>query len=393
VMQAVARKYGLVCLLHEKPFAGVNGSGKHNNWSMGTDTGANLLEPGDTPSENLSFLFFCSAVIAAVNKHQALLRASVANIGQDHRLGANEAPPAIISIFLGAELSKVFEAISTGEGDPNTPASFLELGATVLPALPMHGGDRNRTSPFAFTGNKFEFRALGSSMSLAFPNTVLNTIVAEAIDELADQLEARTSGGMDTAQAVIETVKESYTANKAVIFDGDNYSEEWHAEAEQRGLKNLKTTPDALPEVISSQSVAAFERYDVLSKRELESRYEVWIEQYFIRANIEAETAFSIAKTMILPAALRYLALIGESGVSSVENQVRGLVDDLVAALGELESANADPGLEGMELAVHARDKQLGAMARVREAADKLERVVPDDMWPLPKYEEMLFIK
>jgi len=393
VLESVARRYGLVCLLHEKPFAGVNGSGKHNNWSMGTDTGSNLLDPGDTPADNQHFLFFCAAVIQAVNKHQGLLRASVANIGQDHRLGANEAPPAIISIFLGAELSKAFEAISTGEGDPHTPASYLELGATVLPALPMHGGDRNRTSPFAFTGNKFEFRALGSSMSLAFPNTVLNTIVAEAIDELADELEARTSGGIDTAQAVIEVVKESYLANKGIIFDGDNYSDEWHAEAEQRGLKNLKTTPDALPEVLSDQSVAAFERYDVLSKRELESRFEVWVEQYFIRANIEAETAFSIAKTMILPAALRYLALIGESGVSSVENQVRGLVDDLVAALGELEAANADPGLEGMELAVHARDKQLGAMAKVREAADKLEKVVPDDMWPLPKYEEMLFIK
>jgi glutamine synthetase len=392
-LESVARRYGLVCLLHEKPFAGVNGSGKHNNWSMGTDTGSNLLDPGDTPADNQHFLFFCAAVIQAVNKHQGLLRASVANIGQDHRLGANEAPPAIISIFLGAELSKVFEAISTGSGDPHTPASFLELGATVLPALPMHGGDRNRTSPFAFTGNKFEFRALGSSMSLAFPNTVLNTTVAEAIDELADQLEARTAGGMDTAQAVIETVKESYLANKQVIFDGDNYSEEWHAEAERRGLKNLKTTPDALPEVLSDQTVAAFERYDVLSKRELESRYEVWVEQYFIRANIESETAFSIAKTKILPAALRYLALINESGVSAIEGEVRSLVDELVAALGELETANADPGLEGMELAVHARDKQLGAMAKVREAADRLERILPDDMWPLPKYEEMLFIK
>ncbi len=251
VLENVARRYGLVCLLHEKPFAGVNGSGKHNNWSMGTDTGSNLLEPGDTPADNAHFLFFCAAVIQAVNKHQGLLRASAANIGQDHRLGANEAPPAIISIFLGGELIKVFEAIATGEGDPHTPASFLDLGATVLPPLPMHGGDRNRTSPFAFTGNKFEFRALGSSMSLAFPNTVLNTIVAEAIDELADRLEAKTSGGMDVAEAVIEVVKESYTANKQICFDGDNYSEEWHAEAEQRGLKNLRTTPDALLEVMA----------------------------------------------------------------------------------------------------------------------------------------------
>ncbi|HEX5375804.1 MAG TPA: glutamine synthetase III [Solirubrobacterales bacterium] len=394
ILESVARRYGLVCLLHEKPFAGVNGSGKHNNWSMGTDTGSNLLDPGDTPADNVHFLFFCAAVIQAVNKHQGLLRASVANIGQDHRLGANEAPPAIISIFLGAELEKAFEAIASGEGDPHTPASFLELGATVLPALPMHGGDRNRTSPFAFTGNKFEFRALGSSMSLAFPNTVLNTIVAEAIDELSDKLEAKTSGGMDVAEAVIEVVKESYTANKQVIFDGDNYDEAWHAEAEQRGLKNLHTTPDALPEVLSEQTVAAFESYKVLSKRELESRYEVWVEQYWIRANIEAETTFSIAKTMILPAALRYMALIkGADLQTSVEAEVTQLIAELGTALNQLESANADPGLEGMEMAIHARDKQLAAMDAVREAADKLEKVVADDLWPLPKYEEMLFIK
>ena len=266
-LENVARRYGLVCLLHEKPFAGVNGSGKHNNWSMGTDGGSNLLNPGDTPADNIHFLFFCTAVIRAVNRHQALLRASVANVGQDHRLGANEAPPAIISIFLGAELEKVFEAIATGEGYPNTPASFLELGTTVLPALPLDGGDRNRTSPFAFTGNKFEFRALGSSMSLAFPNTVLNTIVAEAIDEMADKLEAKISGGMDATEAAIEVVKETYVASKEICFSGDNYSEEWHAEAERRGLKNLKTTPDALLEVIADDSITAFEKYSVLSKR------------------------------------------------------------------------------------------------------------------------------
>jgi glutamine synthetase len=393
-MENVARRYGLVCLLHEKPFAGVNGSGKHNNWSMGTDTGSNLLEPGDTPADNIHFLFFCAAVIQAVNKHQGLLRASAANIGQDHRLGANEAPPAIISIFLGSELEKVFEAIATGEGDPHTPASFLDLGATVLPSLPMHGGDRNRTSPFAFTGNKFEFRALGASQSLAFPNTVLNTIVAEAIDELADKLAEKTSAGKDAAEAVAEIVKESYSANKAICFDGDNYSEEWHAEAERRGLKDLKTTPDALPEMLSEQTVAAFENYNVLSKRELESRFEVAAEQYALRANIEAETTFSIAKTMILPAALRHLALIAEAGVSPLETEVRPQIDELVGALNELEAANAIPAeLEGLEGAIHARDKQLTATGRVREAADKLEKVVADDLWPLPKYEEMLFIK
>ncbi len=392
IMQNVARRYGLVCLLHEKPYAGVNGSGKHNNWSMGTDTGSNLLDPGDTPAENTSFLFFCAAVIQAVNKHQGLLRASVANLGQDHRLGANEAPPAIISIFLGAELEKAFEAISTGEGDPHTPGSYLELGASVLPPLPMHGGDRNRTSPFAFTGNKFEFRALGSSMSLAFPNAVLNTIVAEAIDDLADKLEAK--GSDDVAAAVAEVVGESYSANKAICFMGDNYDEAWHAEAEGRGLKDLRTTPDALPEILSDPTVEVFGKYKVLSERELSSRFEVWTEQYVIRANIEAETAESIAKTMILPAALRYLAIGDDSGISAVTEETTPLVDDLVAALSELDEANSYPDdVEGLELAVYARDNQLAAMDRVREAADKLEKVVADDLWPLPKYSEILFIK
>jgi glutamine synthetase len=393
-LENVARRYGLICLLHEKPFAGVNGSGKHNNWSMATDTGTNLLNPGDTPVDNIHFLFFCTAVIQAVNKHQGLLRASVANIGQDHRLGANEAPPAIISIFLGAELEKVFEAIATGEGDPNTPASFLDLGSSVLPPLPLDGGDRNRTSPFAFTGNKFEFRALGSSMSLAFPNTVLNTIVAEAIDDLAGKLKEKLDAGSGMPEAVMEIVKDSYLANKVVCFGGDNYSEEWHEEAEKRGLKNLKTTPDALPEVIADSTVKAFEEYNVLSKRELESRYDVWVEQYSIRANIEAEETFSIGQTLILPAGLRQLALISDAGVSALEGEIRELVDDLVATLGELKEANAVPGgLEGLELATYARDSQLASMSKVREVGDKLERVVADDLWPLPKYEEMLFIK
>jgi glutamine synthetase len=394
VMQRVARKYGLVCLLHEKPFAGVNGSGKHNNWSMGTNTGHNLMDPGETPAENINFLFFCAAVIKAVDKHQGLLRASVANIGQDHRLGANEAPPAIISIFLGAELEKVFDAIASGEGDPHTPASVLGLGTPVLPPLPMHGGDRNRTSPFAFTGNKFEFRALGSSMSLAFPNTVLNTIVAEAIDELADQLESELSGSSDLAEAVNAVVKDAYTESKRVIFGGDNYAEEWHAEAEQRGLLNLRTTPDALPEVLSEQTVSAFEKYEVLSHRELESRFEVWAEQYTIRANIEAETAASMARTMLLPAALRHVALVEAAGLGDLAVEARTLVSEFAEAIGALEEANAYPdGVEGLELAVYARDNQMTAMERVRELGDQLEKIVADDLWPLPKYSEILFIK
>jgi glutamine synthetase len=393
VMQAVARKYGLVCLLHEKPFAGVNGSGKHNNWSMGTNTGHNLMDPGDTPAENLKFLFFCAAVIRAVDKHQGLLRASVANIGQDHRLGANEAPPAIISIFLGAELEKVFDTMAAGQGDPNTPPAELAFGTPVLPPLPMHGGDRNRTSPFAFTGNKFEFRALGSSMSLAFPNTVLNTIVAEAVDEMADELEAKASGG-DLNQAVTEVVKDAYAQHKRIIFSGDNYDEAWHAEAEQRGLKNLRTTPDALPEVLADPTVAAFEKYDVLSHRELDSRYEVWLEQYITRANIEAETAVSIARTMLLPAAMRHIALADSAGVEGVAAGARQLAEQFEAAIRELESANEYPdGLEGLDLAVYARDNQLAGMDKVRELGDQLERQVADDLWPLPKYSEILFIK
>jgi glutamine synthetase len=389
LMQSVARKYGLVCLLHEKPYAGVNGSGKHNNWSMSTDTGHNLMDPGDTPADNASFLFFCTAVIKAVNKHQGLLRASVATIGQDFRLGANEAPPAIISVFLGAELEKAFESVASGSGDGNTPGSFLELGADVLPPLPMHGGDRNRTSPFAFTGNKFEFRAVGSSASLSFPNTVLNTIVAEAIDDLADDLEA--SGG-----DVNKVVGDAYTENKSIIFGGDNYTEEWHAEAEKRGLKNLKTTPDALPEVLSDQTVAAFEKYKVLSKRELESRFEVWAEQYAIRANIEAETTAHMGRTMIVPAALRYLALLDAGSDGDTAKRVKPMLSDLSKALDGLDKANLYPdGVEDdvLKLATYARDNQIAAMSDVREAADKLEGFVADDLWPLPKYSEMLFIK
>src|SRR3954464_14561496 len=395
IMQNVARRYGLVCLLHEKPFAGVNGSGKHNNWSMGTDTGSNLLEPGATPHENHRFLFFCAAVIAAVNKHQALLRASIASPGQDHRLGANEAPPAIISIFLGAELEKVFNALESGSGDAATPKSELELGASTLPALPKHGGDRNRTSPFAFTGNKFEFRALGSSQSLALPNTVLNTIVAEAIDELSDQLEAK--GGGDDAG--LEIVRDAYAANKQVVFDGDNYAEEWHAEAERRGLFDLKQTPDALPWLVHEQTVEVFSRYGVLSERELESRYEVFLEQYVTTLNIEGETAADMARTLMLPAALQYLALLddaeGGAGVQRLEKEISGLVDEFVERIFALEEANVGhPVTEDvLEAAKYIQATVIPAMEAVREVADRLERIVPDSLWPLPKYSEILFIK
>ena len=330
-----------------------------------------------------------------MDRHQGLLRASVANLGQDHRLGANEAPPAIISIFLGAELEKVFDAIASGEGDPHTPASVLGLGTPVLPPLPMHGGDRNRTSPFAFTGNKFEFRALGSSMSLAFPNTVLNTIVAEAIDDLADKLESKlSSDSSDLAASVAEVAGEAYTESKRIIFGGDNYADEWHSEAESRGLKNLKTTPDALPEILSDQTVAAFERYEVLSKRELESRFEVWAEQYVTGANIETETAAAMARTMLLPAVLRHVALVEAAGMEAMAAETRELVSEFAEAITALEKANVYPdGVEGLELAEYARDHQITALAAVREIGDRLEKVVADDLWPLPKYSEILFIK
>ena len=397
ILQNTARRYGLVCLLHEKPFAGVNGSGKHNNWSMGTDTGLNLLDPGDTPEANLKFLFFCAAVIQAVNKHQALLRASIANAGQDHRLGANEAPPAIISIFLGADLEKVFAAIESGKTQASKPGSFLGLGTPVLPPLPLHGGDRNRTSPFAFTGNKFEFRALGSSQSPALPNTVLNTIVAESIDELADKLKtALKASGATLEKAVAKVVKDVWAANKQVVFDGDGYSEEWHAEAEKRGLANLRTTPDALPWLVDKQTVAAFKKYKVLSKRELESRLEVFTEQYAVKINIEAETAAQIARTMLLPAAVRHLNELKATGLDELVEEVEPLVKELQYALVKLEDANLSdnqPDSSAMKWAVYMRDTTIPAMDDVRQVADRLEKLVADDLWPLPKYSEMLFIK
>src|SRR6201995_2053206 len=396
IMQNVARRYGLICLLHEKPFAGVNGSGKHNNWSMGTDGGENLLEPGDTPHENLQFLFFCAAVIQAVNTHQGLLRASIASPGQDHRLGANEAPPAIMSIFLGTELEKVFNAIENGEVGESTPESFLGLGTPVLPPLPMHGGDRTRTRPFAFTGNKFEFRALGSSMSLSLPNTVLNTIVAQSVDDLAEELEDALEAGTDLEAALRPILPRSSAANKQIVFGGDNYSEDWHSEAESRGLLNLRATPDALPYLVNDETVTLFSNYGVLSQRELESRYEVFLEQYVTKLNIEAETAESIAKTLLLPAAARHLALLLSAQMGELASETESLVSSFLESIRELETANLEENQPHDDLLKHAeyqRDTTIPALEAVRAAADKLEKVVADDLWPLPKSSEILFVK
>ncbi len=394
VLENVARRYGLVCLLHEKPFAGVNGSGKHNNWSMSTDSGQNLLEPGDTPAENIQFLFFCIAVIAAVDRHQELLRATVANVGQDHRLGANEAPPAIISIFLGRELERAFNAVASGKAADSAAGNFLGLGTPVLPPLPLHGGDRNRTSPFAFTGNKFEFRALGSSMSLGFVNTALNAIVTESIDMMVDEVEAARKKGKKRPEAILDAIKKSWKAHKRIVFDGDGYSGDWHKEAAKRGLANLPTTPDALPWLVAKSTIAVFERYEVLSERELEARFEVAVEQYSTKLNIEAETAASIARTMILPAAVRYLTECKTAGMTSLASELKSANDELIKRLKLLEKANSShPAAEGLKHAQYMRDKVIPAMDRTRETADLLEGLVADDLWPLPKYSEMLFIK
>lgn len=396
ILQNVARRYGLVCLLHEKPFAGINGSGKHNNWSMGTDEGENLLDPGDTPHENLQFLFFCTAVIQAVNKHQGLLRASVASAGQDHRLGANEAPPAIISIFLGDELERLFEAIEAGTAGQSTPESFLGLGTPVLPPLPMHGGDRNRTSPFAFTGNKFEFRALGSSMSLGLPNTVLNTIVAEAIDELASELENTLAAGGTLEDALRPIIQRSYAANKQIVFGGDGYSDDWHEEAARRGLLNLRATPDALPYLIDPRTIAAFEAYGVLNERELHARYEVFLEQYITKLNIEAETAAALARTMLLPAAVRYKAELLAAEEPGIASETGERIASFLEVIRALDSANLKENHPEDDLLEHAHymhDVVFPAMGAVREVADRLEKEVADDLWPLPKYSEILFIK
>ena len=337
-------------------------------------------------------------MIAAVHKHQGLLRASIAGAGQDHRLGANEAPPAIISIFLGTELEGVFDAIASGVAGVSAAGELMGLGTPVLPPLPKDSGDRNRTSPFAFTGNKFEFRALGSSQSPSLPNTVLNTIAAEAIDSLCEDLEDAMAGtkkkpGKSFEEALPAVIAAAYKTARPIVFGGDNYSEEWHKEAGKRGLLNLRSTPDALPELISDQTVTAFSNYGVLDERELHARYDVMLEQYIITVNTEAETAADIAATMILPAAARHLLLLKEAGLTALTKECTGLVTDFGKAIKALQDANVDHPEGLMEEAVYMRDTVLPAMAEVRRLADILERTVADDLWPLPKYSEILFIK
>ncbi len=407
-LQRVARRFGLVCLLHEKPFAGINGSGKHNNWSMSTDTGMNLLEPGDNPHDNMQFLFFCTAVVLAVYRHQDLLRISVATAANDHRLGANEAPPAIMSVFLGEQLEHIFEQLQKGPATESKQGGLLGLGVGTLPHLPRHAGDRNRTSPFAFTGNKFEFRAVGSSQSVSFSNTVLNVIVADALDEMAALLEKKLKGKKKNKKAfeaaVAEVLREVLDEAMPVIFGGDNYSDEWHEEAEKRGLLNLRTTLDALDHLDDKKNVKLFEKFEVLSERELESRLEVFIEQYFMTVNIEGETTEALARTYVMPAAVRYLRELVEtvdeagdldvSGVKETAAELAELVNKFRSAIVELVKQNKALGGEKVhDKAVHMRDDVIPAMNDVRHWADRLERVLPHDAWPLPTYREILFVK
>lgn len=400
ILRNTARRYGLVCLMHEKPFAGINGSGKHLNWSMATDTGHNLLEPGDTPHENMQFLFFCAAMIKAVDRHQDLLRACVASASNDHRLGANEAPPAIMSIFLGEQLTDIFDRIVSGKGGSSKKSGLLGLGTPVLPHLPRHAGDRNRTSPFAFTGNKFEFRAVGSSQSVSFGITVLNTIAAESIKELASTIESKMKKKQSFEAALVDVLKETWTKHARIVFNGDGYSATWHKEAEKRGLLNLRTAVDAIDQLVVVKNVALFSSAGVLSERELEARQEVLFDQYFKTINIEAETTEWMGRTQLLPAALEYLGDLASTNIEDSRaldrtiGQVAAAADTLSDALEELSVQNQELGGDSVhEKSHHMRDNVLPAMTHVRTAADALERLVPSKLWPLPGYREMLFVK
>ncbi len=408
-MKRVADRYGLTLLLHEKPFAGVNGSGKHLNWSMSDDLGNNLLKPGDTPHDNAQFLVFLASVIQAVSKHGDLLRAAIATPANDHRLGANEAPPAIISIFLGDMLQDIVEQIEQGGAKSTKTGGTMQVGVTTLPTLPRDAGDRNRTSPFAFTGNKFEFRAVGSSQSIAGPQVVLNTIVAEALDEVATTLEASVKAGKDLNAEIQALLPKMIAASKKVIFNGDNYSQAWHDEAARRGLPNKRNTTESLPDLISPKSIALFGKYGVFSERELHSRYEILLENYVKTINIEASLTSQIATRQILPAAMRYQGEVAQSisalkaaaGDTAVPSSQKSLLADLSKTIDELHSATSklnaavEHHAEGDTLAhaKNSRDAIIPAMTAVRTAADKLETIVADDLWPLPTYQEMLFIK
>jgi glutamine synthetase len=393
-MRRLAPQHGLMLLIHEKPFAGINGSGKHNNWSMATNEGENLLDPGSDPHANAQFLAFLQAVIRGVDVHADMLRASIADAGNDHRLGANEAPPAIVSIFLGSQLQDVIGQLEQGAASASKRGGSLKLGVTSLPDLPKDATDRNRTSPFAFTGNKFEFRAVGSSAPIYWPQTVLNTAVADSLAQLADALEALEPNDFDGLTRILSGITREH---KQVLFEGNGYSEEWHAEAAKRGLPNNKTTVDALPALTTDKAKAVFSKFEVLSERELAARVDINWERYVKVQNIEANCALDIARTMILPATARYLALLGSAGssrgIGSIAERVAGLADSLVDAIAELQTAQHHAHEAG-SVEAEARafaDTVIPAQEALRAIVDALETLVDDEVWPLPKYRELLF--
>jgi glutamine synthetase len=405
ILKTTAKKHGFMCLLHEKPFAGINGSGKHVNWSVSNSTQGNLLNPGDTPHENMQFLLFCGAVIRGVHLYGPLLRAVVATASNDHRLGANEAPPAIISVYLGSQLEDVFEQIAKGDIKDSAHGGMMNLGVDTLPVFPKDPGDRNRTSPFAFTGNRFEFRAVGSNQSVSGPLVAMNTILADSLTWTADKLESELTKGTELSIAVHAILKEVMDKHSAVVFGGDGYSEEWHKMAvEERGLLNLRTTADALPFLKEQHVEEIFERLGILTPIELESRFDVYAEQYINSIEVEAKLVISIAKTMIYPAAVRYLSELS-TGIAKLKKikidletetaekvamlvqSMMDTVSKLGAAMGKHDFATTEEHMQYFAQTIRP------LMDKVREYADALEAEVADDLWPLPTYQEMLFIK
>jgi glutamine synthetase len=408
VLKQVAQKHGFQCLLHEKPYAGINGSGKHNNWSVATDTGDNLLEPGKSPEQNMRFMVMLAAVMRAVDVHADLLRTTIAHAGNDHRLGANEAPPAILSIYLGEQLTDVVDAMIAGTGrGSERKRETMRLGVSVLPPLPRDATDRNRTSPFAFTGNKFEFRAVGSSQACGKPNAVLNTIVADAMGWISDEIE-RAKGKKGLEAAVNDVVVELFKKHKRILFNGNGYSSQWHAEAQKRGLPNFRNAVDAIGNFGSKKNAELFERFSVLSAKEVESRMHIMLEAYCKAIAIEGQSALSIARTMILPAAQRTQLTVAQSVVAAKsagmkvkaqEQRLRDLcalidafveaIDDLKAEFEHAEAHDASPDKHAKTY----RDKVVPAMGKLRVLADQLETMVDDAEWPLPKYREILFLQ
>ena len=401
-LKKVALRHNLVCLLHEKPYAGINGSGKHNNWSLSTDDGTNLLEPGKTPHENKEFVLILSALVKSVDIHADLLRASAANSGNDHRLGANEAPPAIISIFMGSELTDILMKLSKGEKAESKEKSYLRVGVDSLPPLPKDNTDRNRTSPFAFTGNKFEFRMVPSSASIAGPNIVLNTIVAESLDEIATRLE--NAGDINEEASII--IKESISKHGRVIFNGNGYSDDWVKEAKKRGLPNITSTVESLESLTSDKALNLFDKYSVLSKSELHSRYDIYLEQYAMQVNIEALTSIDMVKKQYIPAVIEYVTKLADSisKIKATGSNVVSVQQDMLSKASsilefaykklsslETEVSNAQEIEDVKSQAEAYRDKVFAKMNELRENIDKLEGIVSQELWPVPSYADLLF--